>query len=82
MYKRLLFFDDFFIFFLLTSACASFDVPDNLELVAQGLGYQAQYREPDVARSQSGLLRSARMNAQECLPFGGDAGIGSSICHL
>ena len=68
-----------FIFFLLTSACASFDVPDNLELVAQGLGYQAQYRELDVARSQSGLLRSERMNAQECLPFGYDAGVGSSI---
>lgn len=67
------------IVFLLTLACASFDVPDNLELVAQGFGYQAQYREPDVARSQSGLLRSKRMNAQECLPFGGDAGIGSSI---
>lgn len=67
------------IVFLLTLACTSFDVPDNLELVAQGFGYQAQYREPDVARSQSGLLRSKRMNAQECLPFGGDAGIGSSI---
>jgi polysaccharide export outer membrane protein len=76
--SKKLFIGGSFIFFL-TSACASFDVPDNLELVAQGLGYQAQYREPDVARSQSGLLRSARMNAQKCLPFGGDAGIGSSI---
>lgn len=64
---------------LMTSACAGFDTPDNLEPVAQGDGYQAQYREPDVTRADADLLRSEAMNAQKCLPFGGSAGKGSSI---
>ncbi|KIN60375.1 Cold shock protein [Sulfitobacter noctilucae] len=64
---------------LMTSACASFDTPDNLEPVAQGNGYQAQYREPDVTRANADLLRSEAMNAQKCLPLGGSAGKGSSI---
>lgn len=64
---------------LMTSACASFDTPDNLEPVAQGDGYQAQYREPDVTRAQADLLKSKRINAEKCLPLGGSAGKGSSI---
>jgi len=64
---------------LMTSACASFDQPDNLEPVAQGDGYQAQYREPDVTRRQADLLRSEEINLQKCLPLGGTAGKGSGI---
>ncbi|QUJ76569.1 polysaccharide biosynthesis/export family protein [Sulfitobacter albidus] len=64
---------------LMTSACAGFDQPDNLEPVAQGDGYQAQYRQPDVTRRQAELLRSEEINVQKCLPLGGSAGKGSSI---
>lgn len=64
---------------LMTSACAGFDQPDNLEQVAQGDGYQAQYRQPDITRRQAELLRSEEMNAQKCLPYGSTAGKGSSI---
>ncbi|MGC1494327.1 MAG: polysaccharide biosynthesis/export family protein [Sulfitobacter sp.] len=64
---------------LMTSACAGFDTPDNLESVSQGDGYQAQYREPDVTRAQADLLKSERINLQKCLPLGGSAGKGSSI---
>jgi protein involved in polysaccharide export with SLBB domain len=64
---------------LMTSACAGFDTPDNFEPVAQGDGYQAQYRQPDVTRAKADLLRSERMNAEKCLPLGGSAGKGSSI---
>lgn len=64
---------------LMTTACGSFDQPDNLEPVAQGGGYQAQYREPDVTRANAELLRSERINTENCLPFGGAAGKGSSI---
>jgi polysaccharide export outer membrane protein len=63
----------------LTAACAGFDMPDNLEAVAQGQGYQAQYREPDVTRAEADFLRSETMNAQKCLPLGGTVGKGSSI---
>lgn len=66
-------------FLLMTGACATFDTPDNLEPVAQGDGYQAQYRAPDVTRAEASLLKSERMNADKCLPLGGAAGKGSSI---
>jgi polysaccharide export outer membrane protein len=64
---------------MITSACARFDRPDNLEPVAQGDGYQAQYREPDVTRAKAEFLRSETMNVQKCLPIGGFKGKGSSI---
>ncbi|WP_342077562.1 polysaccharide biosynthesis/export family protein [Yoonia sp. SS1-5] len=51
--------------------CASYDVPDNLEPVAMGDGYQAQYRDIDVARSDAGFLRSRAINARKCLPLRG-----------
>jgi polysaccharide export outer membrane protein len=63
----------------MAAACTSYDPPDNLEQVAQGDGYQAQYREPDVTRAQASLLRSEGLNQQKCLPFGGDKGKGTSI---
>lgn len=66
--------------FLSVSACASYDPPDNLEPIAQGDGYQAQYREPHVSRSNAEFLHSAELNAQKCLPYGAaGSGKGSSI---
>jgi len=53
------------------AACASYDVPDNLERVETGDAYQAQYRAIDVSRSDAGFLRSAEMNAARCLPYRG-----------
>ena len=50
------------------AACASYDVPDNLEQVSSGDAYQAQYRAIDVSRSDAGFLRSASINAAKCLP--------------
>jgi polysaccharide export outer membrane protein len=62
------------------SSCASFDTPDNLEPVATGGAYQAQYRAPDVSRNNAQLLRSAVINAQKCRPLrGGAAGKGSGM---
>ncbi|MGJ8609607.1 MAG: polysaccharide biosynthesis/export family protein [Octadecabacter sp.] len=63
---------------LMSSACASYDPPDNIEPVAQGDGYQAQYREPHVTRNDAEFLRSAELNAQKCLPYGaGEGGEGT-----
>ncbi|MDP5085533.1 MAG: polysaccharide biosynthesis/export family protein [Yoonia sp.] len=61
---------------ILAAACASFDPPDNLEAVATGDAYQAQYREPHVTRENAEFLRSATLNAQKCLPYGGFDGLG------
>ncbi len=64
--------------FVVSSACASYDPPDNIEPIAQGDGYQAQYREPHVTRENADFLRSAEMNAAKCLPYGaGEGGEGS-----
>lgn len=67
---------------LLATACAPYDTPQNLEPIAIGDGYQAQYREPDVTRSNADLLRSEGMNAQKCRPLGGSAGKGDSIAAI
>lgn len=58
----------------LSAACTSFDPPDNLEPVARGDGYQAQYRQPHVTRKNAEFLRSATINARKCLAFGTGAG--------
>jgi len=69
---------------ILAAGCASYDVPDNLEAVNVGDGYQAQYRDIDVARSDASFLRSTAINASKCLPLRADAldgkggGIGAS----
>ncbi len=63
---------------LLCTACAAYDRPDNLEPVAEGAAYQAQWREPDVSRADQSFLRSATMNAQSCTPLGRH-GKGSAI---
>lgn len=63
--------------------CATFDTPDNLEPVATGDGYQAQYRAPDVSRSAAQLLRSADINAAKCKAArGGAAGKGGAIAAV
>ncbi|MGS4982961.1 Polysaccharide biosynthesis/export protein [Pseudosulfitobacter pseudonitzschiae] len=60
--------------------CAGLDTPDNLEPIAAGDGYQAQYRAPDVSRSNAQFLRSEAINAQKCRPpKGGIAGKGSGM---
>lgn len=64
---------------LLCTACGAYDVPDNLEPVAEGKAYQAQWRAPDVSRANADFLRSATMNAQACLPLGAGGGKGSTI---
>ncbi len=60
--------------------CAGLDTPDNLEPIAAGDGYQAQYRAPDVSRSDAQFLRSAAINAQKCrAPRGGTGGKGAGL---
>jgi protein involved in polysaccharide export with SLBB domain len=60
--------------------CAGIDRPDNLEPVALGDGYQAQYRAPDVSRANAEFLRSSNLNASKCLtPRGGAGGKGGGI---
>ncbi|WP_425040314.1 polysaccharide biosynthesis/export family protein [Primorskyibacter sp. S187A] len=51
------------------SACASMKVPDNIEAVDAGGGYQAQYREPARVSSKSRYLQSAQINQDKCLPY-------------
>lgn len=61
---------------LLCTACSAYDRPDNIENVAEGSAYQAQWRDPIVTRANAEFLRSADMNAQSCLPLGGHDGRG------
>ncbi|PUB14240.1 polysaccharide biosynthesis/export family protein [Yoonia sediminilitoris] len=56
---------------ILAAGCTSYDVPDNLEGIEVGEGYQAQYRDIDVARGDASFLRSAAINASKCLPLRG-----------
>lgn len=56
------------------SSCAQIDPPDNLEPIASGDGYQAQYREPQVSRNEAGFLQSRSMNEARCRPLGGGTG--------
>ncbi|MCA0996943.1 polysaccharide biosynthesis/export family protein [Alloyangia pacifica] len=59
------------------AGCASYDRPDNLAPVAEGLDYQAQWRSPEVSRSNAQYLRSPAINAQACrAPLGGGEGSG------
>lgn len=65
---------------LTISNCASYDPPDNLEAVAKGGSYMAQWREPDGHRSEAFALRSPLINAQSCLPSGaGMPGKGGNL---
>lgn len=61
------------------AGCAATPTPRNLEPVAEGRGYQAQYRMPDPARDDGASLRSAAMNAETCLPPRGGAAHGVAV---
>lgn len=52
--------------------CAASVEPENIEPVAQGRAYQAQYRAPSAKVAQPPVLVSARMNAARCRPALGD----------
>ncbi|WP_244525477.1 polysaccharide biosynthesis/export family protein [Pseudooceanicola nitratireducens] len=55
-------------------ACAAPQSADNLEPVAIGGAYQAQYRQIDTDRDAAQFLQSATMNAAKCRPaIGGDS---------
>lgn len=55
------------------AGCASMNRPRNIEPAGDGQGYQAQYRTPDVSRSQNAFLRTERINEELCRPsIGGD----------
>ncbi|WP_457771531.1 polysaccharide biosynthesis/export family protein [Phycobium rhodophyticola] len=56
------------------SNCASLEAPKNIEHIATGKGYQAQYRAPTKRSSEAQFLRSAAMNAAKCLPLRGGKG--------
>jgi polysaccharide biosynthesis/export protein len=53
---------------LALASCASMNRPRNLEPIADGQGYQAQYRPPEVSRSQHAYLRTEMINEELCLP--------------
>lgn len=55
------------------SACSSMKTPTNLENIAQGDGYQAQYREVSRAKNDTSYLQSEGMNASDCRPEIGGA---------
>jgi protein involved in polysaccharide export with SLBB domain len=50
------------------AGCAATPTPRNLEPIAEGRGYQAQYRQPDPDHDDGAVLRSAALNAEACLP--------------
>lgn len=59
------------------ASCAALESPENLEPIASGDGYQAQYREMPGKPTEPLFLRSAQMNSQKCKsPSGGLAGKG------
>jgi protein involved in polysaccharide export with SLBB domain len=54
------------------SGCAASVTPENIEPVAEGRAYQAQYRAPAAQISEPPVLVSAKMNAERCRPPLGD----------
>ena len=56
---------------LVMAGCTNLGTPENLEPIATGDGYQAQYREMPGKSAEPLFLRSAEMNAQKCSPPGG-----------
>lgn len=53
--------------------CAAVKQPNNIEPIAVGDGYQAQYRDV-ITRQDGSFLTSARMNSERCLPYRGGNG--------
>lgn len=67
----------------LLGACGATVPPGNIEPVAQGGAYQAQYRDPPARVPDQPFLQSATMNAQRCRPLLGDApGKGGGLAAL
>lgn len=65
---------------LALSNCTGPDAPENLEDIATGDGYQAQYRALDINDDRPVYLRSQSLNASKCLPLrGGTGGKGSGL---
>lgn len=56
------------------ASCAGYDTPDNLEPIAVGDGYQAQYRDIDIRRADAHFLRSPAINATKCRALRGGTG--------
>lgn len=56
------------------SGCSSMKTPRNIEPVAKGESYQAQYRAPSRSRTDAPLLRAEQMNGRSCMPQIGDQG--------
>lgn len=62
----------------LIAGCAQTNPPSNLEPVAQGRGYQAQYRDMPPRRKTKLPARSVEINASSCRdPLGGDDSFGA-----
>ena len=59
------------------AGCGAPPTADNIEPVATGGAYQAQYRAIEVKRDDYPYLRSAAINAEKCRPYAGDAGDGT-----
>lgn len=60
---------------VLVAGCAQTNPPSNLEPVAQGHGYQAQYRDMPTRRKTALSARSRDINASTCRdPLGGFSG--------
>ena len=67
---------------VLLAGCAATGHPDNFETKSGAFGYQAQYRDIEVSRAAAGLLKSARLNSEICLPYrGGGYGKGVVVAH-
>ncbi|WP_281708101.1 polysaccharide biosynthesis/export family protein, partial [Phaeobacter italicus] len=65
------------------AACTAINQPRNLEPVAVGNGYQAQYREPKRDIREQTFLRSEEINRLKCRPLiGGAEGNGSKFGGL
>lgn len=60
------------------AACTAPPEARNLEPVAAGTAYQAQYRAFEVSRADTAVLRAPAMNAARCLPAAGDLGEAGS----
>lgn len=56
------------------SGCSSMKTPRNIESVAKGESYQAQYRSPSRRLANAPLLQSEHMNGRACRSQAGDQG--------
>lgn len=59
------------------SGCNSMKTPRNIEPVAKGESYQAQYRAPSRRQANTPLLQAEHMNGRTCTPQAGDQGVSA-----